>query len=137
MRGAGKAPTGAFVGIAGCIAKASKWAIPGVMGVDGIDGKGGGIIGNMDGTGKMGCVDPIPGACIFGGCKFTGSTALGTRVAKAAGTPALRAVLELTGTLAVLSRDFGAVDFGVVPMPASCMPTELETAASPLSCGCA
>lgn len=66
MRGAGKAPTGAFVGIAGCIAKASKWAIPGVMGVDGIDGKGGGIIGNMGGTGKMGCVDPIPGACIFG-----------------------------------------------------------------------
>lgn len=123
--------------------------IPGVMGVDiGITG-GGGIIDIIEGRGGIICdpiADPIGIFCLE--FKVIG-TAVGTDLpAKAAGTPALRAVLgpfwllpleapalgalvllALPGRGAFGSRmkgDFGMDDFGVVPRKTSGMPGELE-----------
>lgn len=122
--------------------------IPGVMGVPVIGTMGGGgIIDIIEGKGGIICdpiADPIGIFCLE--FKVIG-TAVGTdRPAKAAGTPALRAVLgplwplgplgalgvpvlALPGGGALGSRmkgDFGMDDFGVVPLRTSGMPGELE-----------
>ena len=110
--------------------------MPGVMGVEDIGRGGGGMgIGGMGGI--IGGIDePITGANGLG-FKVMG-TAVGTREAKAAGTPALRAVLEPVLALALLvpggrafgsrmNGDFGMEDLGVVPRSPSSMSGEVDS----------
>jgi len=109
--------------------------MPGVMGVEDI-GRGGGGMGIRGMGGIIGGIDD-PTDVNDLEFKVMG-TAVGTREAKAAGTPALRAVLEPVLALALLvpgrrafgsriNGDFGMEDLGVVPRSPSSMSGEVDS----------